>query len=80
MVYNRLRFRNTNEDLFAGFYAITGLFGLIINQNLLIANQIGCQGAGAIREVCRYNGIKPPIVVGWGGKNSQGTGDRHAAG
>jgi hypothetical protein len=53
---------------------------LIINKNLLIGNQIGCQGTGTIREVGRNNSIEPPIVVGYAGKNSQGTGNRHAAG
>jgi hypothetical protein len=66
--------------VFAGFYAITGLFGLIIYQNLLIANQIGRQGAGAIRKMGGNNGIESPIVVGCAGKDGKDPGDRHAAG
>jgi hypothetical protein len=80
LVFNRLRFRYADQDLFAGFYPITGFFGLILNQDFLIANQIGRQGAGTIRKVGSDNGIKPPIVVGWAGKDAKGTSDRHAAG
>jgi len=40
---------------------------LIINQDFLIANQIGRQGAGTIRKVGGDNSIEPPIVVGCAG-------------
>jgi hypothetical protein len=71
---------DANNDLFAGFYPVPGFFGLIINQNFVLADQIGSQGAGAIRQVGGNNGIEPPIVVACAGNDGKGTSDRHAAG
>ena len=72
LIFSRAGLRYAALDAVAGLGAVTRLFRLLVDQNLVTADQCGSQRPRTVRYMKSDNRIEPPADIGFLDENGKG--------